>query len=214
MARSITSLIAASELTALPQLIVFDLDHCLWLPEMYTLDEIPKKRIQGSLCGRGDGAIGVMSGHQQIKLFPDALRILQEIYLDIYPGIRIAAASSADTPRAVSIARAAMGLLEILPGVTMRDAFAKGWPEGFSGNLQIGRSPPLSSDKAISHFPILRRETGIEYDKMVFFDDCNWEDNCANVSRRCTGVVTQCTPHGLTIEQWNKALKSYSDRHK
>jgi len=34
--------------------------------------------------------------------------------------MKIAAASSADTPKAVKIGKTAMGLLEILPGVTMR----------------------------------------------------------------------------------------------
>jgi hypothetical protein len=28
---------------ALPELVVFDLDDCLWSPEMYTLSEIPEK---------------------------------------------------------------------------------------------------------------------------------------------------------------------------
>ena len=61
----------------------------------------------------------------------------------------------ADTPLAVSIGRKAMSMLEVDAGVTVRQVFAKGWPEGFEGNLQIGRSPPLSSDKAVTHFPIL-----------------------------------------------------------
>eukprot|EP01031_Cornospumella_fuschlensis_P051138 gene51138-62534_t len=92
MARAMSQLstIGMAELKALPEMVVFDLDHCLWLPEMYTLHEIPKKVVQGSLNGRGDGAIGAISGNQQIRLFPDALRILQDIYLDAYPGLRIA----------------------------------------------------------------------------------------------------------------------------
>jgi magnesium-dependent phosphatase 1 len=65
-----------------------------------------------------------------------------------------AAASSADTPLAVSIGRKAMTMLEVAPGVTVRQVFALGWPEGFEGNMQIGRTSPLSSDKAHTHFPI------------------------------------------------------------
>jgi hypothetical protein len=45
----------------------------------------------------------------------------------------------------VEIGKKSMSLLEVAPGITMRDVFAKDWPEGFSGNLQIGRLPPLSS---------------------------------------------------------------------
>jgi magnesium-dependent phosphatase 1 len=216
MARSTVSLLQPildyRQLNALPQLIVFDLDQCLWHPEMYTLDEMPTKKVIGPLGNHGDGVIGVYSGREQIHLFPDALRVLQEIYLDCYPGVRIAAASSADTSTAVRIGKAAMEMLEILPGVTMRQAFAKGWSDGFDGNMQIGRSPPLSSDKSATHFPILKQQTGIEYNQMVFFDDCNWGDHCGNVSRRCPGVIAQRTPDGLQISEFAAALKAFSHR--
>ena len=39
---------------------------------------------------------------------------------------------------------------------------------------QIGRQPPLSSNKAETHFPRLREATGVTFDEMLFFDDCNW----------------------------------------
>ena len=106
-----------------------------------------------------------------------------------------------------------MDLLEIVPGVTMREVFNKGWDDGFDGNIQIGRTPPLSSDKSKTHFPIIKQHTGIDYSKMVFFDDCNWGDNCGQVERNCPGVVTRRTPNGLQIEDWNVALKEYSERY-
>ena len=143
---------------------------------MYTLDAVPtpKDAHRGQLNGKGEGVVAVSSGYEDIRLFPAALKVLQDFYTgDVYPAsMRIAAASSADTPRAVAIGRAAMGILEILPGVTMRQCFAKGWPAGFEGNLQIGRSPPLSSDKAATHFPILQRETGVPYNKVRVFPLC------------------------------------------
>ena len=153
----------------LPELVVFDLDMCLWSPEMYTLDEIPTQKdiVIGNLYRDSvdpqlvEGVVGVKSGHEVISLFPAAILILRRFYMGYYGDkFRIAAASSADTPLAVSIGRAAMALLEVLPGVSVRDVFAKGWPKNFEGNLQIGRQPPLSANKAQSHFPILRSETG------------------------------------------------------
>jgi magnesium-dependent phosphatase 1 len=181
---------------------------------MYELSEIPSRAIRGDLGEHGEGVIGVLSGHERIELFPDAREVLQALYLGNYgDDIRIAAASSANTPLAVKIGRTVMSILEILPGVTMREVFAKGWPENFEGNLQIGRSPPLSPNKATTHFPILRQETGIEYDKMIFFDDCNWGDHCTAVQRQCPGVVAQCTPHGLTIAHWNTAMKEFDQRY-
>jgi magnesium-dependent phosphatase 1 len=199
-----------------PELIVFDLDMCMWSPEMYTLDTIPSKKdgISGSLGdGVGDGVIAVKSDAEQIRLFGGALQVLQDIHNGHLGEVRIAAASSADTPRAASIARAALDLLEVVPGVTARSVFGRGWPEGFDGNLQIGRTPPLSSDKASTHFPILKQQTGISYDKMVFFDDCNWGNHCAAVEKGCPGVVTQRTPRGMQINEFRAALDKYEKRY-
>jgi magnesium-dependent phosphatase 1 len=175
----------------LPKLVVFDLDMCLWAPEMYTLDEVPSEEnvVRGELADGQFGVIGVKSGWETIRLFPAALKVLQEIHDGKYTDLRIAAASSADTPLAVEIGKKAMGLLEVFPGVTVRDVFARGWPDGFNGNMQIGRTPPLSSDKAVSHFPIILRETSIPYSEMLFFDDCNWGDHCGNVEKRCPGLL-------------------------
>ena len=197
-----------------PELVVFVLDQCLWHPEMYTLREVPSNaRVKiGKLGAHGEGAIGAWSGREVIQLFPGALEVLQLIYLDTYPGMRIAAASSADTPLAVLIAKGAISTLEILPGVTMRDVFARGW-DNFEGNMQIGRTPPLSANKASTHFPNIRSATGISYDKMLFFDDCSWEDNCGNVERKCHGVVGIQTPNGLQIEEWYHGLEVYSKRY-
>lgn len=124
---------------------------------MYTLDEVPTEGIQGNL-GDGDvGIIGARSGYEVIQLFPAALKVLREYYRGGYPGMRIAAASSADTPRAVTIGRKAMSILEVFPGVSLRDVFAAGWPPGFEGNLQIGRTHPLSSDKVTECMPCVKR---------------------------------------------------------
>ena len=102
-------------------------------------------------------------------------------------------------------------MLEVLPGVTLEQAFfTAGGGFGDDRNLQIGRSPPLSADKASTHFPILRECTGIEYGEMLFFDDCNWTDHCAEVSSKW-GVVTQRTPHGMTVEEWELGMQSFAD---
>lgn len=43
-----------------PELVVFDLDDCLWHPEMYTLQEIPSRKILGSLPNNvGEGTFQV-----------------------------------------------------------------------------------------------------------------------------------------------------------
>lgn len=204
----------------LPALAVFDLDACLWDQEMYMLAELVdrSKPVIGQLGDAGEGVVGARSGREVIRLHPGALLALQRLHTGAYPGMRAAAASSADTPLAERIGRSALDLLEVVPGVSVRQVLAAGWSAGFDGNLQIGRQPPLSSNKAATHFPRLRGFTGVPYDRMLFFDDCNWGDHCGAVEARCVeessglGPVTVRTPRGLLPSDWEAGLAAYSKR--
>ena len=85
--------------------------------------------------------------------------------------------------------------------------------ETHQGHIQIGRDHPLTSDKARTHFPFIREATSVGYDGMLFFDDSNWDDNCANVELNCPGVVTQRTPNGMTVAEFELGLRSYAQRY-
>lgn len=201
-----------------PELIVYDLDACLWDQEMFEMDHMPSKKIMGDLNKRGKGVIGVMSGHDKISLHNGSLISLQEHWDGkLYPSMKIALASSACTPFAEKIGRAALQMLEVIPGVSVWDVLMRDW-DGVDVN-QIGRQPPLSSNKSMTHFPILREKTGIRYDRMLFFDDCNWGDHCAMVEENCKegdsglGPVTVRTPYGLGEKEFRKGLKAYAQRY-
>ena len=111
---------------ALPELVVFDLDMCMWSPEMYTLHKPPTIPVPGDLgratapsmmpaagapagmaaTGRAmQGVVGASNGQDTVRLFPGALAALQDVAAGKYPGMRIAAASSADNANAVACAR-------------------------------------------------------------------------------------------------------------
>ena len=200
-----------------PELIVFDLDACFWTKEMYQLQVVCTERDR-IFCERTNTCIGVRSGERTVIELHEGARKALEEYLDgKYPGARLATASSADTPLAVSIGKSALSLLEIIPGVSCASVFAIGFEQEFAGNMQIGRTKPLSSNKSETHFPILRKETNVPYDKMLFFDDCNWEDHCAAVESRCVenglGPCVKRTPKGLGIQEWESALAKYKARH-
>lgn len=209
---SCTASVGIGALDRYPELIVFDCDMCLWSPEMYELRKTPSEPVMGDLNGRGRGVVGVKSGSDIVRLFPGALQALQDFADGKFgENTKIAAASSADNASAVNNAHASLRTLEVLPGLTMKSLFARGFPEGFTGNLQIGRSGKLSSNKT-THFRELKTNCKIAWDKMVFFDDCNWGNNCATVERGCPGVVTQRTPNGLTYDEFNACLTKYASR--
>src|SRR3989338_7047797 len=132
---------------------------------MYTLSRRPTKAdcIMGKLYKGDMGVVGVKNDSAISKLFPGALDVLQRLYLGEFGDIKIALASSADTPLASTIARDTLNLLEVLPGVTVQQAISKHWLPDFTSHMQIGRQHPLSGNKAKSHFPILHQATGIPY---------------------------------------------------
>jgi len=88
--------------------------------------------------------------------------------------------------------------IEILPGLSVRHMIT---------HERIGRTSPLSPDKR-THFELLHRDSGVPYDEMLFFDDCNWGDHCAVVSK-AFGVACQRTPSGLRYEDFFKGLEEY-----
>ena len=196
----------------LPELVVFDLDMCAWSPEMYTLHKPPTIAVPGDLgqateqsmlpaagapagmaaTGRAmAGVAGASNGQDTVRLFPGALLALQEVALGKYPGMRVAVASSADNANAVACAKASLSLLEVLPGLTFKQLLARGFEDIDEGNIQIGRSPPLSSDKT-THFNLLKKNTGIEFDKMLFFDDVSFEYLCLPSFNRVCYLMPVC----------------------
>lgn len=198
-----------------PELVVFDLDACFWDQEMYEMPALPSKTVTGPLNEAGEGVTGAYSGRNKISMHPGSMVALQEHSAgDKYPGMKVCFASSADTPFAEKIGRATLKLLEVIPGVTVWDLVLKDW--GGQDVNQIGRQPPLSSNKAQTHFPRIRKLTGIPYNRMLFFDDCNWGDHVGMVGRGCKedngeGVVGHRTPRGLSVADWYKGLEVYKN---
>jgi magnesium-dependent phosphatase 1 len=207
-------------LQPLPELAVFDLDACLWDKEMFEMTAVPTEedRVLGDLNGRGEGVVGVMSGRAKISLNPGALEALQRHADGDFPGMKVALASSANTPFAEEVGRASLGLLEVSQGLTVWEVITRDW--GGTDVNQIGRQPPLSPDKAATHFPRLRAATGVRFDRMLFFDDCNWRDHCGEVAERCTegdsglGPVIVRTPLGLQVQDFEKGLQLFAASRK
>ena len=196
-----------------PELVVFDLDMCMWSPEMYELAGKPTEAVIGRAYDSGvngddnNGALTMVvgartesrRGAQTVTLFPGALRALRELYLmrdTAWSGTRVAAASSSEEP---SYSAACLEMLEILPGIKMREVFSF---------FAIGRTGELSSDKR-THFAKIRRESGTDFRKMLFFDDCNWGDHVAKIAS-AHGVLGARTPRGMTYEEWRGALDMYA----
>lgn len=196
----------------LPSMIVFDLDDCLWTPEMHELPGCPEIPVHGELVpsNNGDssskqqqsqkGVVGLQVPRYRdtVRLFDGARRVLYELATNkAYKDVLLATASSSLEP---SYSYACLEGIEILPRLTMGDMMTYN---------QIGRTGNLSPDKT-THFRELHDESGIPYHEMLFFDDCNWGNNCQRVTS-AFGVVSQRTPHGLQWEEFQSALRKFAN---
>ncbi|GMI08967.1 hypothetical protein TrVE_jg11426 [Triparma verrucosa] len=184
---------------SLPSTIIFDLDDCLWSPEMYTLRSIPSKPVKGPLGAHGEGVIGMKcSSGETVKLFPAALKILQRIASNEFENVTFGVASSSEEP---SYSRACLQGLEILPGVKMDSLFP----------IQaIGRTGGLTSRKT-THFSSLKKQhPSMVFTDTLFFDDCNWGDHVGDLNN-ALGVKGVRTPNGLTEEEFETGLSMFKN---
>ena len=202
----------------LPSIIVFDLDDCLWTPEMHELSGMPSIPVEGPLDpnnpsesplgtiamrvpskrrGRWGGGGGGVDNDEMVELYPGARLALRELALNPkYRHVQIAVASSSLEP---SYSRACIHGIEIVPDVTMKDMIRY---------AQIGREGKLTSRKT-SHLKLIHEESGgVPYGEMLFFDDCNWGDHVGDLNR-ALGVVGVRTPNGLTLEEFHRGLELY-----
>jgi len=208
----------------LPTIIVFDLDDCLWTPEMHELSGMPSIPVEGPLDptdveGSTLGTVGMKvpsssrrggrrgfdwgglhaadSRGEIVELYPGARRTLRELATNPkYREVKIAVASTSLEP---AYSRACINGIEVVEGVTMGDMISYS---------QIGRSGRLTSRKT-GHFRLIHEESGgVPYDEMLFFDDCNWADHVGDIDGEF-GVLGVRTGSGLTLEHFYHGLEKF-----
>ena len=178
---------------ALPALIVFDLDACLWTPEMFELDSAPTSYS----ASKG----GVQAGSDTVRLFPGAASVLRRILTNeggAFTGVKVAVASSTTEP---SYAQRCLEQLPIFEDGSRAEKV----------NDMVDYRQIYPGSKGRQHFPALQRQTNIPFASMLFFDDCTYGDNCADVARACDGTTCVRTPSGLTEELFDAGLAAWAD---
>jgi magnesium-dependent phosphatase 1 len=160
---------------AVPSLVVFDLDNTLWTPELYQLRNVERTNR-------------LPVAHVDVRLFPAAKDIIQQIRDGNFPNTKFAIASRT---KSVDWAH------HLLDQFELREIFD--YVEIFPGDKR-------------RHFSNLRDTSGYEYCEMIFFDD-NRDGkfgNCEPVST--LGVLSVHCPNGLSdYSIWTNALSHYRD---
>ena len=193
---------------ALPKCLVFDLDGCVWYPEMYHLwgsgGSPFKKREDGDLTDAGGTKVYLMGYVRQL---------MYELKTDKkWEGTAVAVASCCDEP---AWARECLQKFEVGDGVTLKDIVSV---EGEPSTGVYHFLPPAFMQCAIvcaaieihkgsksGHLRNISQATGVALEDMVFFD--NERGNCSTVAK--LGVTVCYCPSGVTQEDWENTLSKF-----
>ena len=167
---------------AMPKMFVFDLDGCVWDPEMYQLWGGGSPFSQ-----REDGDLTDSRG-QRVVLMADVREIMRALHSDErFAGARVAVASCCDEP---AWARECMSKFVVAPNVTLQ---------------QVVSLSEIHKGSKADHLRNISRDSGVALRDMVFFD--NEKHNCNTVQG--VGVTSVHTPRGVTMVEFEHALAHF-----
>ena len=159
------------------KLVVFDLDDTVWYPEMYMLYGGPFKKDK-------EGKVFDKRG-TEIKFIPGAEKTLVQLMRE-HPEVKIGWASRTDYPE---------WAFECLKLFTVNGKRL----------FDLGEFHEVYPGDKKSHFRRFKKDSGFEYEEMLFFDNEN--RNCVSVSQ--LGVKCVYTPNGMTFEYWEQGLRHF-----
>ena len=175
-----------SDLQKLPKVLVFDLDGCLWEPEMYELlygtGGAPfKPRPDGDLIDRSGNIITLLGNTRDI---------MYELKSDgKWKDTKVAIASKCNEP---NWAQECLDKFQLREKVNLRSVFSPDLIEIYFGSK-------------VNHLRSIAKKSGIALTDMIFFD--NQIDNCREVA--AIGVTVAYTPDGVTRSIFEKALQAF-----
>jgi magnesium-dependent phosphatase 1 len=164
-----------------PKLIVFDLDGCLWDPEMYELwgGGAPFRAA-------GDGSADLLdAAGVRVRMLGNIQMILSRLAED--DDVIVGVASSTDEP---TWARECMEKFTLLNGRPISSAISY---------------YAIHKGRKSSHFAELREATGLAFNEMLFYD--NEIGNCKTVA--ALGVTAVHTPSGVTEAAYVRGLAEW-----
>ena len=179
--------VGAAAAAAVPAIVVFDLDGCLWWPEMDMTDGPPFSLV----------APGVARDRARtaVKLYDGVADILHELHTaPRWAGTAVGYASRTDFPE---------WAVECLQTITLKDA-------AHVTMHDVAHHFEIFPGKKTSHFQNIQRRTGARFEDMVFFDN-EWR-NIRDVS--ALGVHCVHCEDGMSAEVWSRGIAEFAARRR
>ncbi len=166
---------------AKPKVVVFDLDGCLWDPEMFMLS------WRGGAPFEPDGDAMLSQSGERVVLLGAARDILRQLRTtDDWSATKVAISSRTDEPAWAA---------ELLDKFRV-DAMVLG--DCFDAR-------EITKESKSSHFRRLREKYSCDYEDMLFFD--NEYGNCREIAS--LGVTVAFSPEGVTGDVWAEAIAAF-----
>ena len=211
----------------LPRLIVFDLDGCLWSPELHDLSRRMRKRDNGTTKTKGQEHAHAADHHGHSPFFTkltagnqcrSSCGVVISLYKDVPEILEAIRDQNKNDMQEIMLAISsrtehsewARELLDKfdLPGLTSRNKSSNDNHNDTDTTMAPSTGPWIIIDSTrpkVLHFEQLARETGIPYPQMMFFD--NHARNCKAVSR--LGVTVGYCPKGLDLAMFTKTMSKF-----
>ncbi len=179
--------------TAVPKLVVFDLDGCLWRPEMYELIHFSGGKGAPFRLSDDDKNVILTVAGEPVQLLKDVREVMRELYVEPqWKNVAVGISSRTDAPHwARELLK--MFSVEYDGGEFVLDDIFQDGPIEMKG------------DSKIQHFHRISRKTNIALEEMVFFD--NEYGNCESVAS--LGVTVGYCPGGVCKGIWKTTLEAY-----
>ena len=149
----------------LPRMIVFDLDGCLWRPEMYELLYFSGGKGAPFTPSEMDPNTLKTVGGEPVYLLGDVRTVMKELCENPkWKHTRVGISSRTDAP---DWARELLSKFKIDPTTVLQDVMDQSLEE-------------ISHESKVQHFRRLSKSTNISFEEMIFLD--NEFGNCQDVS--------------------------------
>jgi len=175
----------------LPKAIIFDLDGCLWTPEMYEIIFFQGGRGSPFQTNPTDPLNLLTCGGSPVQLLGDTRAVFRELHTNhSFRNVKVGISSRTDEPTW------ARELLTKFP-IPLSDEGIEGecihLETAFNGPIEIAQ------DEKVDHFHRIVEKCSIDFEEILFFD--NEYRNCESVAK--LGVSVVYCPDGVTKELWD-----------
>lgn len=197
-----------SENHRVPKVIIFDLDGCLWRPEMYELlyfsggagapfTKSPQYASDGIILTRAN---------EPVKLLGEVRDVMCELYHDTtnkWSNTKVGISSRTDQP---DWARELLQKFTIACDSSSTVDDNNSSPENSFALKDVFQGPiEIAKDSKEYHFKRIAKRAGVQMEDILFFD--NERGNCHQIAD--LGVAVAYCPDGITSEIWDVALQAF-----